>query len=151
MKWPSCTVLVARTYILVISLNSLDASLNPVAICNFREHMYLSIVSHCGLVTSWEALILLKYVTGLKWTAFARRKYRDLRNLLIDAWNQILFKLLLNGMSLFACFLLVSVESASKSISTCLLIRVKQWHSVGVETCLNGCNINCKEHIYSFL
>jgi hypothetical protein len=50
-------VLIARTYILVISLNSLDASLNPVAFSDFAEHMYLGIVSLRGLVTYWEALI----------------------------------------------------------------------------------------------
>lgn len=41
----------------------------------------------------------------------------------------------------------VSWKVLLKIISTCLLIRVKQCHLVGVETCLNGCNIYCKEHI----
>ncbi len=59
----------------------------------------------CGVVASWGALIWLKSVTGLKWIGSARRKYRDLRNLLINAWNLILFRLLLKGM----CFFLPSI------------------------------------------
>lgn len=117
--------------------------------CVFEHSLSLSLsvspsLSLSGSVSSWGTLTSL---TGLKWTASARRKYRDMRNLLTNAWNQILFGLSPNGMRFLLC---LSYFSWSNSNYIYPRHSLEQNNAiwVGIDTFLNSENIIAKNILF---